>query len=106
MPNVTLASFNPVCVDAPAFALSGGNPVGGTYSGIGVSANNFDPSIAGVGLNAITYSYTNANGCSNNASKNITVNALPIVTLGAINPVCIASSAFNLTTGNPIGGGG
>ncbi len=104
LPNVTLNNFNPVCVNAPSFLLSGGNPAGGIFSGIGISANNFDASVAGIGSHNITYDYTDANGCSNNAAKNIFVNALPVVTLGAINPVCIAQSAFNLTTGNPAGG--
>jgi gliding motility-associated-like protein len=104
LPNVSLSNFTPVCADASFFALSGGTPTGGTYSGAGVSANDFDPAIAGVGSHAITYSFTDANGCSNSKTKNITVNALPTVTLSAINPVCIASSAFTLTTGTPSGG--
>src|SRR6185436_11330628 len=104
LPNVTLTNFSSVCADAASFGLTGGSPNGGTYSGTGVSANNFDPAVSGVGTFPVTYSYTDANGCSNSVSKNIIVNALPTVTLSAINPVCIASSAFALTTGSPAGG--
>jgi len=39
---------------APAITLAGGSPVGGTYSGTGVSAGKFDPAVAGVGLHTIT----------------------------------------------------
>src|SRR4029077_7702568 len=42
-PVVSLAAFSDVCVNAAAFALSGGLPAGGSYSGTGVSAGSFDP---------------------------------------------------------------
>jgi hypothetical protein len=45
-----------------------GTPSGGTYSGPGVSNNLFNPSIAGLGVNSVNYSYTTAAGCSGNAS--------------------------------------
>lgn len=73
LPNVALANFTDVCVYNPAFALSGGTPAGGTYSGTGVSGGNFDPSTAGVGIETITYSYSDVNGCSNTATNTINV---------------------------------
>lgn len=60
VPNVTLAPLNDVYYTDPAFALSGGSPAGGTYSGPGVSGNQFNPSAAGVGTYTITYSYSEA----------------------------------------------
>ena len=41
-----------------AFELSGGLPIGGTYTGVGVTDNIFDPAVAGVGNHTITYHYT------------------------------------------------
>ncbi len=73
LPNVSLTNFTDVCVYHPAFALSGGAPAGGTYSGTGVSGGNFDPATAGVGSETITYSYTDANTCSNTATSTIQV---------------------------------
>ncbi|MBL7897238.1 MAG: T9SS type A sorting domain-containing protein, partial [Crocinitomicaceae bacterium] len=70
-PTVTLASFNQVCEDDAAFMLIGGSPLGGTYSGTGVSGGNFDP--ANSGTFTITYDYTDGNGCSNAASADISV---------------------------------
>jgi len=70
-PVVTLASFSDVCEDIPAFALTGGSPVGGTYSGTGVTAGNFDPST--LGTFTITYDYTDGNGCSGQATADIDV---------------------------------
>jgi hypothetical protein len=42
-PAVTFASLATVTNTTPAFALSGGAPSGGTYTGTGVSNGNFDP---------------------------------------------------------------
>ena len=72
LPTVTLAPFTSVLNTAPAFALTGGSPASGTYSGAGVTSNTFNPAI-GVGTYAITYSYTDINGCSNSATQSITV---------------------------------
>jgi len=73
LPIVTLASFISVCNTATAFALSGGLPSGGMYSGQGVSNNQFNPAVAGLGTFPITYRFTNSDGCSAAATENITV---------------------------------
>ena len=104
LPVVTLADFAPVCINNPQFPLSGGLPTGGTYSGTGVSGGNFNPATAGVGTHTITYTYTDGNGCTNSASKTITVNALPVVTLGAFADVCVDGAQFPLSGGSPVGG--
>ncbi len=51
-----------------------GIPSGGTFSGIGVSGTNFDPSLAGVGTWPVTYTYSDTTGCADTATINITVN--------------------------------
>jgi hypothetical protein len=61
-----------VCSTDPAFALSGGSPAGGTYSGTGVSGGMFDPAIAGLGSHQITYTYSDGN-CSNFNTQSILV---------------------------------
>ncbi|MBI4931686.1 MAG: S8 family serine peptidase [Bacteroidetes bacterium] len=68
-------SLNPdsLCINASAYALTGGTPGGGTYSGNGVSAGNFDPNIAGGGLHNIIYTYTDGNNCSNSDTAQIYV---------------------------------
>jgi len=105
LPTVSFATLNPVCVNANSFTLSGGLPSGGTYSGASVSANNFNPSNAGVGTHTITYTYTNTStGCSNTANQDIVVAATPIVTFAALSAVCINSSNIVLTGGSPTGG--
>lgn len=72
-PTVTLGAFTSVCLQSPSFALTGGLPAGGSYTGTGVSSGSFSPSTAGVGAQNITYNYIDANGCSSAASQSITV---------------------------------
>ena len=74
IPTVALGTFTDVCVYNPAFALSGGTPAGGSYSGTGVSGGTFNPATAGVGSETITYTYTDATTtCSNTATNTISV---------------------------------
>lgn len=71
-PVVKLLPLANVCDDAIPFALSGGSPAGGTYSGTGTNNNTFDPSV-GAGTYAIHYLYTDSLGCSQEAIQNLTV---------------------------------
>jgi hypothetical protein len=73
LPIVTLAAFANVCEDDVPFALTGGLPSGGTYSGVGVSGGNFNPATATVGTHVIYYNYMDVNGCVNLDSSIITV---------------------------------
>jgi len=62
------------CTSETQVVLSEGFPIGGVYSGPGVSANgNFNPSIAGAGSHTISYTYTNPSGCSEIQSDNLIV---------------------------------
>jgi hypothetical protein len=101
-PNVTLA-LNPslVCITIPAYALTGGSPSGGTYSGTGVSGGNFDPAAAGLGTFTITYDYTDPNtGCQGQATQSITVDACTgIISSGILSQLSIyPNPASNLLT--------
>jgi hypothetical protein len=73
IPTVTLSPLSDVCINTPAFELSGGSPLGGVYSGTGVSNNTFDPSVAGLGDFTISYTYTDGNGCSASDQQVISV---------------------------------
>ncbi len=59
-------------VSDAAVALTG-NPTGGVFSGAGISGNDFDPALAGVGVHTITYTYTDNNGCVTETSETVTV---------------------------------
>jgi hypothetical protein len=72
-PNVTLTGLNSFTnfYSSPVSLI--GSPTGGTYSGSGVIGHSFNPSIAGLGVNTVNYSYTTAAGWSGNASQNTIV---------------------------------
>ncbi|MEO5572698.1 MAG: fibronectin type III domain-containing protein [Bacteroidia bacterium] len=60
-------------ITSPSATLTG-VPAGGTFSGPGISGNTFSPSSAGAGgPYTITYSYADANGCSNSSTHQTTV---------------------------------
>ncbi|MBX7182253.1 MAG: hypothetical protein K1X82_09085, partial [Bacteroidia bacterium] len=96
-PVVTLSPLSSTCSDALPFALSGGSPVGGTYSGTGVVANTFDPSIAGVGTHTITYSFTSPGCAPVTATTTIVVNSAPTASISYSEPFCTSVT----TTQNP-----
>lgn len=102
LPAVTHDAVDAVCADAAPFTLSGGIPAGGVYSGTGISGNDFDPA---AGTQTVTYAYTDANGCSASTDVDITVNALPGVTLSLTeNMLCVYDDAITLAGGAPSGG--
>jgi hypothetical protein len=94
-----------ICINETGIALSGHSPAGGTWSGLGVSADGlFNPKTAGLGTHTLTYSVTQ-NGCSAAATKKVTVTEAPLVTLAPfINPVCVTNNQYILTGGWPSGG--
>ena len=99
LPVVTCGTYGPACVDAADITL-GGSPTGGTWSGNGVTGNSFDPS---AGMQTVTYSYTDGNGCSASCSTTINVNPLPVVTCGTYGPACSSDADITLG-GSPAGG--
>ena len=102
LPTPNAGTYGPYCIDAAAITLAG-TPTGGTFSGAGVSGTTFTPSTAGAGTHTITYSYTDANGCTNTATTNIVVNPLPTPNAGTYGPYCINATAVTLA-GTPTGG--
>ena len=79
-------------------------PPGGTFSGPGVSQTggvyNFNPAIAGNGLQTIVYTYVNSStGCTLSVSQQVQVNiSLPLITasVSPTNTVC-AGTVVNLS---------
>ena len=77
-------TYTPVCIDAANVVLNG-TPAGGTFTGTGVTAGSFDPS---VGTQTVTYTYSDAIGCTTSATATIVVNPLPIVGAGSAQVIC------------------
>jgi len=93
-PSVSQAAVNALCSNESPVALTGGSPAGGTYTGTGVSGGQFDPS---VGTQTLTYTYTDGNGCTDDATFTVTVNTAPSVIVNAVPPVCSNASAVTLS---------
>ncbi|MFM7022400.1 MAG: gliding motility-associated C-terminal domain-containing protein [Flavobacteriales bacterium] len=94
-----------VCINTAAFPITVVSLPNGTFSGSGVTAGNFTPATAGVGKHTILYTYTDGNNCTSKISDDITVDALPIVTLTLDTASgCINKTAVTLSGGSPVGG--
>jgi PKD repeat protein len=105
LPVVNAGAPQTFCINGAAATLTG-TPSGGTWSGTGVSAAGlFTPSVAGVGAQTLTYSYTDgATTCSNSSTVNITVSALPVVNAGTDIIACNQPGTISLTGFSPAGG--
>ncbi|MCF8297273.1 MAG: T9SS type A sorting domain-containing protein [Saprospiraceae bacterium] len=95
LPTVTLSSFADICENQSQLILSGGSPANGDYSGAGVASSSgvFYPSITGPGLIPITYSFTDANGCTAFDTKNLKVVSSPTSNFSVPSNVCPNSMA-------------
>lgn len=80
-PTVSATAPAQFCVTDGAFTLTGGSPAGGTWTGSGVLAGTFNPSLTGVGTFILTY--TNCTG----QSANVTVVVDPCVTVPEIDSI-------------------
>ena len=65
LPTVSLSSLDSVYDIRDAVDTLQGNPVGGTFSGPGMTDTLFDPGTAGGGSHTIFYEYTDTNSCIN-----------------------------------------
>jgi len=77
-PNTTITPVGPFCEDDPVVQLQSVN-TGGIWSGNGVSPTGlFDPNLALIGNNIITYSL-GQNPCNSTSTTTIVVNPNPII---------------------------
>ena len=91
--NMYHSPLDPTC-ESSTIVLEGGFPLGGTYSGIGITDSLFDPAVAGIGTHTITYSFSDGNNCTDSIQTTIDVlqhNPDPIV---------ISASSYEICNGN------
>lgn len=91
-----------LCVNNSVIQLNA-DPVGGTWSGDISPDGIFDPSYAGEGVHTVTYTATNANGCTNSESVSIEVFSIPDVIINPPGTLCEDADPVQMT-GNPPGG--
>ncbi|MCC6703058.1 MAG: PKD domain-containing protein [Fluviicola sp.] len=104
LPLVDAGANQTVCISAGVQNLVG-SPVGGTWSGTGITntSGEFTPATAGAGTFNLTYSFTDANTCSNSDVMQFTVNPLPLVNAGNDTTLCNQPIPVNFA-GSPAGG--
>ena len=97
-PIITFPSLNDICTNESPLTLNNATPIGGSYTGGGVSLGVFTPSSALLGINTITYNVIDSYGCSDVEIQTITVNETPNITLGADTQIpCRSSITINPT---------
>jgi len=99
LPIVQLILPNEICPNASILNLNGGIPVGGTYSGVGVIGNDFDPSLSGTNNAIINYSYTDSNNCTVNVSNSIFVFPSSSINISGDTDLCVGSSTTLVASG-------
>ncbi|WP_367389991.1 T9SS type A sorting domain-containing protein [Lewinella sp. LCG006] len=111
IPVFSLATTTYNELDGIQTGLGGATPVGGTYSGPGVTDDgngmtfSFDPAVAGVGPHSITYT-TASGACGSNFSTSVSVTVVaPSITFPALGTVCEGAGIQTITGGaTPVGG--
>jgi PKD repeat protein len=94
-PDATITPVRTLCFTDSTIVLNAHDP-GGIWSGPGVVGNTFDPAISGYGNHIVTYSITDANGCSDTDQITITV-ATPDATINQVDTLCVISPPVTLT---------
>jgi len=105
VPDVSCPGNMEVCIDEPPFQISGVTPVGGDYSGAGMSGSIFSPIAAGAGLHTITYTYVvPGTNCNDFCTFNILVHDVTDVVCPPTQYACDGDPMELLTGSNPSGG--
>jgi hypothetical protein len=82
-PGVFISNLDPQYYENEQAFVLDGVPAGGTFSGPGVTGNQFNPSSLPIGgPYTITYTYTDANGCTGTYSQDVYI--VPIEGIGEV----------------------
>ena len=98
IPSLTVMGLASTYCENGAAATLSAIPAGGIFTGNGIIGSDFNPALAGLGNQDITYSYTDANGCSNTAMVSTMVKAAPIVTTTGNVTICEGTSTTLLAS--------
>jgi gliding motility-associated-like protein len=105
LPVVNITQIGPFCPDDPPHTLTA-LPPGGTWGGAN-TGSSFHPITNGTGIHTVTYTYTDANGCSNEDFIDIEVYEAPEVTIDpAPASFCDSEGSVLLTATGSEGAGG
>ena len=77
LPTVNAGNNVTICIDEGTLSLTGNSPSTGVWSGPGVGGNSMNLVTAGVGTHTVTFTHTDAQGCTNSDTRTVTVIGLP-----------------------------
>jgi hypothetical protein len=105
-PEPVFASPGTVCLgNGPVDLAALATPAGGTFSGLAVSGNVFNPLQSGIGIFPVTYTYTDGNNCTGTANQTVQVQATPNVSVNLpFAGICTGTDSVLLSGGLPVGG--
>ena len=92
IPNVVLNNIPALCESSDPLILSQGLPSGGSYTGSGVISGILYPAITGVGIDSVTYTYLDTNGCSNFATRTVQINVAPLAIASNDTSICFGET--------------
>lgn len=101
---VSLSLVDTICEAIGPYPLTGGVPAGGTYSGIGITANVLYPAITDSGTFIIQYNYVNVNNCADSAFDTLYIADAPVVSFPDLPDICANAEPIQLSGGLPAGG--
>ncbi|HLP10431.1 MAG TPA: gliding motility-associated C-terminal domain-containing protein [Flavobacteriales bacterium] len=102
-PVINIPPVPAVCEDLSPF-LVGATPSGGSWTGTGITTGGmFNPAGLGGTSSTITYTVTNASGCTASASTTISVSANPVINITPPPALCDEGSPVALAA-TPAGG--
>ncbi|MBD81102.1 MAG: hypothetical protein CL840_19445 [Crocinitomicaceae bacterium] len=103
IPVVSFSTLPNLCVNSPAFTLTGGFPLGGVYKGNQVSGGKYTP--LKIGADTLLYVFTDSNKCKDSATSILRVDSVPIVSLNfPISQTCTNSGKTMVGGGSPQNG--
>ena len=96
IPDASIQAVSDLCETDASVTLIPNTPPAGTWSGVGVSGNNFDPNLAGPG-NHIVYNTVQSGVCERTDSITIHVDEAVDASITASGPYCQTGVATNLS---------
>ncbi len=102
---IIIPPVQPLCESAPPLVLEG-IPSGGSWGGAASPQGLFDPSLVGPGQFPVSYTYTDANGCTDTDELELTVIPLPMANIQPTGPLCSEDPPISLNASPPGGSWG
>ncbi len=99
LPVVAIIGLNATYCNYVGSITLQGNPANGTFSGAGISGNDFNMNNAGVGVHQIVYEFTDAQGCYASDTQQTEIFALPQPFAGNDTAICLNQSAQLIAAG-------